>query len=227
MKTSANGKNLIKQREGVRLTAYTDGAGVWTIGVGHTSAAAAPVVKAGMTITAKESDEILARDLAVFERAVNDAVKVKLNQNEFDALLSLAFNIGAGAFKNSTLVKRLNAGDRIGAADQFLVWNKITVNGKKQELKGLTTRRQAERKQFLVKSTTSIEVPAPETKPEPVAKSKRLWTWLTAAGGINVLGFGGLHKDAQLAIIAVVTVVAAYAIYTIPQIKDAIKGLFE
>lgn len=76
-------------------------------------------------------------------------------------------------------------------------------------------------------SVTPAPDPDPEVKPEPVAKSKRLWTWLTAAGGINVLGFGGLHKDAQLAIIAVVTVVAAYAIYTIPQIKDSIKGLFE
>lgn len=63
--------------------------------------------------------------------------------------------------------------------------------------------------------------------PEPVAKSKRLWTWLTAVGGVNVLGFGGLHKDAQLAIIAIVTLVAVYAIATIPQIRKTIQGLFE
>lgn len=158
MKASETGKNLIKQREGVRLTAYTDGAGILTIGVGHTSAAGAPAVKKGMTITARESDEILARDLSVFEKAVNESVKVKLNQNEFDALVSLAFNIGGAAFKKSTLLKKLNAGDRKGAEDQFLVWNKITVNGAKVSSKGLSTRREAERKQFL--SQAAITAPS-------------------------------------------------------------------
>lgn len=159
MITSKNGRELIKQREGVRLTAYTDGAGILTIGVGHTSAAGAPVVKKGMKITEKESDAILSRDLSIFERAVNESVKVKLNQNEFDALVSLAFNIGGAAFKKSTLLKNLNSGDRKGAADQFLVWNKITVNGAKVSSKGLSTRREAERKQFL--SQAAITAPAP------------------------------------------------------------------
>ena len=158
MKTSAAGRKLIEQREGVELTAYKDSAGIWTIGVGHTSAAGAPKVVAGMKITAAQASEILSRDLATFEAAVSSAVKVPLNQNEFDALVSFAFNVGAGAFKGSTLLKRLNAGDRKAAADQFLVWNKITINGKKQVLKGLTTRREAERKQFLA--------PVSEAKPE-------------------------------------------------------------
>ncbi len=155
MKTSAAGRKLIEQREGVGLTAYKDSAGIWTIGVGHTSAAGTPKVAAGMKITAAQASEILSRDLATFEAAVSSAVKVPLNQNEFDALVSFAFNVGAGAFKGSTLLKRLNAGDRRAAADQFLVWNKITINGRKQTLPGLTTRREAERKQFLTPVSNS------------------------------------------------------------------------
>jgi len=143
--TSAAGRKAITEREGNVLTAYQDSVGIWTIGVGHTSAAGLPKVVKGLKITAAESDEILSRDLKTFEDGVRAAVGVPLIQNEFDALVSLAFNIGVGAFSKSTLVKKLNAGDRAGAADQFLVWNK--AGGK--TLKGLTTRRQSERKQFL------------------------------------------------------------------------------
>lgn len=148
MRTSAKGRAAITQREGNKLTAYPDpatGGDPWTIGVGHTSAAGPPKVVKGMKITAADSDEILARDLKEVEKAVNESVKVRLSQNEFDALVSLAFNIGNGAFAKSTLVKKLNAGDRAGAADQFLVWNKAA--GK--VMKGLVTRRQDERSQFL------------------------------------------------------------------------------
>lgn len=145
MRTSPEGRAAIAQREGNKLTAYRDSVGILTIGVGHTSAAGAPTVAPGMTITPAQSDEILSRDLATFERAVREAVKVPLKQHEFDALVSLAFNIGGGAFSKSTLVKNLNAGDRAGAANAFLSWNR--AGGK--VLKGLTTRREAERKQFL------------------------------------------------------------------------------
>ncbi len=179
MKTSAAGRKLIEQREGVELMAYRDSAGIWTIGVGHTSAAGPPIVKAGMKITAGESDAILSRDLAIFESSVLNAVKVDMNQNEFDALVSLAFNIGGGAFSKSTLVKKLNAGDRAGAADQFLMWNK--AGGK--VLKGLVTRRVAERKQFLtpVKATqapTASAMPV-ATNPAPQGPAT-LWAALYA-----------------------------------------------
>jgi len=143
--TSAAGRKAITEREGNVLTAYQDSVGIWTIGVGHTSAAGLPKVAKGLKITAAESDEILSRDLKTFEAGVRAAVKVPMNQNEFDALVSLAFNIGVEAFSKSTLVKKLNAGDRAGAADQFGQW--VKAGGK--TLKGLVTRRQAERKQFL------------------------------------------------------------------------------
>lgn len=175
MKTSFAGRAAIAAREGNILTAYKDSVGILTIGVGHTSAAGAPKVTAGMKITAAESDAILSRDLAIFEASVSNAVKVPLNQNEFDALVSLAFNIGGGAFAKSTLVKKLNAGDRAGAANQFLVWDK--AGGK--SLKGLATRRAAERKQFLaygppaqsapqkpVESPASIPAPSQPAQPQ-------------------------------------------------------------
>lgn len=162
MKTSAAGRKAITQREGNKLKAYLDSVGILTIGVGHTSAAGLPKVTSGMTITAAQSDEILTRDLAIFEAAVSKAVKVPLSQNEFDALVSLAFNIGAGAFAKSTVVRKLNAGDRHGAANAILLFNKGKVKGKLQEIPGLTKRRQAERTQFL-----SGGKPVP--KAEPVA----------------------------------------------------------
>lgn len=145
LKTSAQGRKLISQREGNELQAYKDSVGIWTIGVGHTSAAGSPQVTPGLKITAEQSDDILSKDLALFEQGVRDIVKVPLAQREFDALVSLAFNIGLGAFGKSTLVKKLNAVDKAGAANEFPKWNK--AGGR--PLAGLTKRREAERKQFL------------------------------------------------------------------------------
>lgn len=86
----------------------------------------------------------MTNDLKKFENTVNDVVKVPINQNQFDALLSLAYNIGSTAFKNSTLVKKLNAGDILGAADQFNVW----VNAGGKRMQGLVNRRKAEKELF-------------------------------------------------------------------------------
>jgi lysozyme len=166
LRTSAAGRKAIAQHEGTRLTAYLDSVGVWTIGVGHTAAAGAPAPKKGMKITAAECDEILARDLAAVEADVNRLVKVPITQNQFDALVSLVFNIGGTAFRKSSLLKKLNAGDVAGAGAQFLVWNKGTVKGKKVAIKGLTTRRQAERALFLTGGQKAS--PAPSA-PEPAA----------------------------------------------------------
>lgn len=164
MKVSPAGRKAIAEREGNKLEAYRCSAGVLTIGVGHTSAAGMPIVKQGMRITAEESDEILSRDLATFEKGVLDAVKAPLTQNQFDALVSLAFNIGVGAFKKSTLVKRLNERNYAAAAERFLDWNK--AGGR--VLKGLTTRRYSERAQFLKADQRLIErITAPDPAPAP------------------------------------------------------------
>lgn len=143
-KISQDGIDLIKRFEGLELEAYQDIAGVWTIGYGHTETA-----RPGMRVTEDEAEELLRRDLKVFERAVNSLVKVDLRQHEFDALVSLAFNIGGGALRRSTALRRLNAGDRYGAAEAMTWWNKATVGGTLTAVAGLTRRRDAEADMFL------------------------------------------------------------------------------
>lgn len=140
MKTSKAGLKTLEAREGVRLKAYKDSVGIWTIGVGHTSMAGPPVVTPKLTITSAECDEIFARDIAKYEATVNSAVKVPISQTEFDALVSLCFNIGQGGFAKSSVVKRLNTGDRAGAAKAFLMWNKP---------KEIIGRRTGEMRQFI------------------------------------------------------------------------------
>lgn len=134
------GLDLIKRFEGLKLRSYKCPAGVWTIGYGHTGN-----VTNNQIITSEQAESILRTDLRKFEQAVSDAVTVPLSQNQFDALVSLAFNIGAGAFAKSTLLRLLNQRDYAGAADQFLRWNRA---GDKV-LDGLTRRRQDERALFL------------------------------------------------------------------------------
>jgi lysozyme len=141
MQTSEKGLDLIRKYEGLQLVAYVCPAGKLTIGYGHTG----PDVKAGQKIDEVRADELLIKDVQRFEGSVNELVRVPMTQGMFDALISFTFNLGAGSLKSSTLLKKLNADDVAGAADQFLRWNK--ANGK--ELAGLTARRQSERKLFL------------------------------------------------------------------------------
>lgn len=164
MRTSADGRAFIGRHEGLRLTAYRDAAGVWTIGYGHTAAAGPPSPAAGMTITAGEADAILGRDLSRFEAAVTRLVTVPLSQGEFDALVSFAFNVGEGALGRSTLLKKLNAGDRAGAAAEFGRWNK--AGGR--VLAGLTRRRAEERAMFERGGATAGAQP-PAVAPVPTA----------------------------------------------------------
>lgn len=143
MKTSERGVEAIAGYEGVRLEAYPDpgtGGEPITIGVGHTGG-----VKLGDVITHEEAMRLLADDLCKAEGAVNNAVRVPVSQHEFDAMVSLCFNIGGGAFSKSTLVRLLNIGDRLGASNEFTKWNK--ANGR--ILSGLVTRRAGERAMFL------------------------------------------------------------------------------
>lgn len=140
MKINALGLHLIETFEGCKLTAYQDVGGIYTIGYGSTRD-----VKPGMVITQQEADLRLVEDLIPAENAVDKFVKVPLNNNQYAALVAFVFNVGTGNFKTSTLLKKLNAKDYKGAADQFLRWNKV----KGQIIKGLTRRREAERELFL------------------------------------------------------------------------------
>ena len=135
----------LREHEGLRLVAYLDSVGVWTIGYGDTG----PDVVKGLVITKAQAEERLRKRLREFEGYVNRAVKVKLTQNQFDALVSLVYNIGPTNFISSTLLRKLNASDYAGAADQFLVWNKGRVDGKLVVINGLTNRRHEERELFL------------------------------------------------------------------------------
>ena len=141
---SAAGINLICSFEGLKLKAYDDGVGVWTIGFGTTVYPNGNKIKKGDTCTEAQAKAYMAHYLKKFELAVNNGVTVPINQNQFDALVSLAYNIGIKAFTNSTLLKKLNVGDIRGASAQFEVWNKD--NGR--VVQGLVNRRAVERKLF-------------------------------------------------------------------------------
>lgn len=142
MKTSALGQAAIRERESLKLKAYQDGGGVWTIGYGHTLG-----VKDGDVITEAQANAFLMFDLIRFENAVNKHLTVTLIQCEFDALVSFAFNCGIAAADpvTCTAVRKLNQGDRRGFARNLARWNQD--NGKYVE--GLAMRRSDELFQFL------------------------------------------------------------------------------
>ncbi|HDT2136503.1 TPA: lysozyme [Enterobacter roggenkampii] len=145
MQTSDKGIALIKEFEGCKLTAYQDSVGVWTIGYGWTQPVDGKPIRAGMTINQETAERLLKTGLVSYESDVSRLVKVGLTQGQFDALVSFTYNLGARSLSTSTLLRKLNAGDYAGAADEFLHWNK--AGGK--VLNGLTRRREAERALFL------------------------------------------------------------------------------
>ena len=140
MTTSPNGRKFIEDLEGVRLKAYQDGGGVWTIGYGHILG-----VKSGDICSFDQADKWLSEDLTKAEAAVNKHVTQPLNQNQYDALVIFTFNVGVEGFETSTLLRLLNHGDTMGAANQFLLW----VHIKGVFSPGLLNRRTAERQLFL------------------------------------------------------------------------------
>jgi lysozyme len=145
MDMSERGARLLIDREGSRTKAYRDSVGIWTIGVGHTAAAGPPKPHEGMTLTELQVRDLLTHDLVQYENAVELAIKRPMTQCEFDAMVSLCFNIGIGAFKRSSVVKLFNEGRKSDAADAFRMWNK--AGGK--VVRGLVNRRESEREQFL------------------------------------------------------------------------------
>lgn len=146
-RTNSDGVTLIKDYEGLHLTPYLCAAKIWTIGYGHTR-----TVQAGMQITPEQADQLLDDDLRLVERAVQRAVTVPLNDNQFAALVSFAFNVGINNFQNSTLLKLLNRGWYEQVPAQLMRWNR--VNG--EVMGGLSRRRAAEGQ--LWKRTPDIEL---------------------------------------------------------------------
>lgn len=140
-RTNQNGLLLIKTFEGLRLKAYRDAVGIWTIGYGTTRG-----VQPNMVITEAQAEKFLQEDLVRFEQAINSAVTAPINDNQFAALVSFTYNVGSGALRSSTLLRLLNAKENVRAvADQFPRWNRAGGS----VLAGLTRRRNAERSLYL------------------------------------------------------------------------------
>lgn len=167
------GKKLIKSFEQLRLTAYDDARpelslrkgdevlGTLTIGYGHTDSS----VWIGQKITEAQADDYLDDDLREAEAAVEAGVAVPISDNQFSALVSFAFNVGVGAFRNSTLLRKINATDFAGAASEFDKWTKTTIGGRKVTSRGLVRRRSAE-KELFTREMPSIR-PHQPFSPEP------------------------------------------------------------
>ena len=144
MQYSSSGLALTKSFEGLRLSAYRDGAGVLTIGFGHTG----KDVYEGQTITDPQAEALLVRDMAFAVSCVNSWVdwkKVTLTQGQFDALVDFTYNAGVGSFRSSSLLRLVNAGDFTNAARQFGLW--VHAGGKIEP--GLVARRKAEMEMFM------------------------------------------------------------------------------
>lgn len=161
---------LLKKYEGCKLKAYRCPANVCTIGYGHTSAAGNPVVTDGMTITQKQADDILRRDLVKYETAVYNMVKQPLTQHQFDVLVDFAYNAGVGNLQSSTLLKKVNAAQFDAVPAELMKWTKGKIPGKgMQVLPGLFRRRQAESAWWMAHEIAPIGavslVSAPQDEP--------------------------------------------------------------
>lgn len=189
---SEEGKRLIfsfegrhKLTEDGRYAAYLCPAGVPTIYAGLTEG-----VQIGMVITEAEGEALFAKEIAKHEAAVNRLVTVEISQNEFDALVSLSYNIGMGGLSGSTVLKRLNKGDRGGAAEAFKMWDKATVGGKLTSLPGLISRREREAALFLKPGSAPDAPYMPHVVLETVPWSPwvgRIVAWLGGGTAITTL----------------------------------------
>ena len=161
--TGETGFNLIKAYEGLRLSAQADTVGdtqAWTVGYGHRGGA-----RPGQHVTEGEATRLLQSDIGPIEDVIRKTVRAPLNQNEHDALVSLIFNIGEKNFRRSTVLAKLNDGDRLAAAEAFERWTRAHVDGKLVKLDGLVRRRAAEKSLFLMPTDAELVVPTSEVAP--------------------------------------------------------------
>lgn len=184
MKISAAGIEAIKQREGSRNKAYADSRGIPTIGVGHTG----PEVHLGLIWTDAQVDSALTYDLTWAIEAVNDSVKVPLTQNQFDACVSLTFNIGSAGFKGSSVLRQINLRKYGSAALDFMMWDKPAV---------LVGRRKGEQDQFLSRNEPQVGGNATQANPTVTPPSlPNLSTWDGVKAALILLGFGTQYQPA-------------------------------
>jgi lysozyme len=201
--------DLIKRWEGYKAQTYIDPVGIATIGYGTTAAAGVGIVPVmGQTITEAQATGYLIKGVEKFAAQIRPHIKQPINENEFGAFVSLAYNIGPGAFIRSTALRRFNEGDKAGAADALLMWNKGTVGGKKVVLRGLERRREAERALFLK--------PVTAPKERPIAASTTLQAsggQIAAGAGVAATSVGYLDGTAQLVVVALAGVIILGALW--------------
>jgi GH24 family phage-related lysozyme (muramidase) len=217
---------LMHEFEGCRLNAYLCPAGVWTIGWGHAATSGiGPIPRHGMTITQERADQIFADDLAVFGKKVLTMFKHKPSPNVFGACLSLAYNIGMGAFRKSTCLRRLNAGDVKGAAEALQWFNK--AGGK--TMRGLVRRRTAEA-ELMLKDEVVYVPDDQETRLTPDGEKAAVKSTTLAATGVTAVSgatgvataVGQLEGNSQLLVIGF----AALAVLALAWIaRERIKKL--
>ena len=213
---SQHGLAKLKQWEGLKTKAYKDAGGVWTIGYGHTAAAGTPAPHQGMVITEADAESILLKDLTQYEAAVENNVNVKLNDNEFAALVSFAFNVGIGAFKKSTLLKKLNKGNYDAVPTELMKWTK--AGGKK--LQGLVNRRRAEGYLWMEGAFVASKDVVPEQKAvHPALKPEVIGPVISTASGLT--GFATGSGPFQWALAAVMVIGVAIGLYYL------VKGMRE
>lgn len=177
---------LIQHFEGCVLDAYQDERGIWTIGWGHTG----PEVVQGKRITQIQADVIFHTDLSNVAIGIESVLKVILSPNQFGAVCSLVYNIGIDAFRNSTLLKFINASNKEGVPSQFAVWNKILKNGKLEVSLGLVKRRAMEIGLWLKDDTNTFSRVVSSVTPEKPKMTPLLYTKTIIGLGLASLARG-------------------------------------
>ncbi len=188
MSISSKGLDLIKGFEGLRLEAHLCPAKVVSIGYGTTRYPDGQPIQWGDKITEQQAEAFLIHDCDKFSKDIDRLVKVPLNQNQRDALISFCYNLGSGAFTDSTMLRLLNQGDYKGAANEFPRWDKATIDGVKQSLPGLTRRRAEEKLLF---ETVGNEGESLELEPSPQDSVTWLELYRSADGGNIVAAWNG------------------------------------
>lgn len=182
MKMTAESLALIRRHEGFRNAAYRCPAGVWTVGYGHTSMAGPPAVQAGLEVSRAQANEILARDVEAVARGVRGLLKVPLADQQFSALVSFAFNVGIGNFRQSSVLKAVNARDFAAVPRRLQLWTK--AGGR--VLPGLIRRRAAEAELFVGEAGQEpLTMPVEPVEGKPALRSTtNLAAVLSALAGI-------------------------------------------
>jgi lysozyme len=199
------GIELIRSFEGLRLTAYQDATGIWTIGYGHTSSAGDPQVNRGLTISQEDAEKILQRDVAQFAQGVARLITIKLNEAQFACLVSFAYNVGLDAFARSGVLKAVNARDFEAVPRRLALWTK--AGGK--TLPGLVRRRAAEAALFMAGDSQPINRRIVPQQGKPLRQSKTVWSALAIIfiALVNALELAAPWVFAALAIAAAIVII--------------------